>query len=73
MLDATERRVLSACAFTAGCLLLLPRQWVSAGVAFALALGIFVWHVARSRKESERAEPRGAGRSEAGGSERAGG
>jgi membrane protein implicated in regulation of membrane protease activity len=57
MLDPTERKVLAASAFVAGCLLLLPRQWASAGIAFALFIGLLAWHLARSKKETGAAPP----------------
>lgn len=50
-LDASERRTLAACAMVAGCVLLLPRQWPAAGMAFALAIALLLWDHARSRRE----------------------
>jgi hypothetical protein len=40
----TERRTLALCAFAGGCILLGPRQWVSAIVCFALAAGLYALH-----------------------------
>lgn len=57
MLDPTERKALAASAFVAGCLLLLPRQWVSAGLAFALSIALLAWHLTRSKKEGGAAPP----------------
>ncbi|WP_437590509.1 hypothetical protein [Sorangium sp. So ce1000] len=45
MPDAEERLALASCAFVAGCLLLAPREWISAGLAFALAAALFGWHL----------------------------
>lgn len=50
-LDASERRTLAACAMVAGCVLLLPRQWPAAAMAFALAIALLFWDRARSKRE----------------------
>jgi len=55
-LDATERKTLVGVFFLAGCLLLAPKQWVSAGALIALGVGMFVMHVRRSRRERLEAE-----------------
>ncbi|AUX39227.1 uncharacterized protein SOCE26_006110 [Sorangium cellulosum] len=49
MPDAEERLTLAICAFVAGCILLAPREWVSAGLAIALSLALLAWHVVRQR------------------------
>lgn len=54
MPDAKERLSLVTCAFVAGCILLAPRQWASAGIAFALSLVLLVWHLVRVRAETPR-------------------
>ncbi|WP_437279363.1 hypothetical protein WME90_02050 [Sorangium sp. So ce375] len=43
--DAEERLALASCAFVAGCILLAPREWISAGLALALAAALFGWHL----------------------------
>ncbi|WP_437335682.1 hypothetical protein [Sorangium sp. So ce394] len=60
MPDAEERLALAACAFLAGCLLLAPREWVSAGLALALAAALFAWHF-RLRAGARRGGPAAAG------------
>ncbi|WP_050429609.1 hypothetical protein [Chondromyces crocatus] len=55
-LDASERRALIGSALSASTLLLLPRQWVSAGMAAALTVALYVWHQVRTSKE-EAASP----------------
>ncbi|HTN90019.1 MAG TPA: hypothetical protein VL242_40375 [Sorangium sp.] len=63
MPDAEERLALATCAFVAGCILLAPREWVSAGIAIAIAAALFAWHLrlrARtSRERTARAGERG--------------
>ncbi|AGP33503.1 hypothetical protein [Sorangium cellulosum] len=59
MPDAEERLALAACAFLAGCLLLAPREWVSAGLALALAAALFAWH-SRLRAGARRGGPAAA-------------
>ncbi|WP_437600351.1 hypothetical protein [Sorangium sp. So ce590] len=56
MPDAEERLALAACAFLAGCMLLAPREWVSAGLALALAAALFAWHL-RLRARAQRGAP----------------
>ncbi len=53
MPDAEERLALAACASLAGCMLLAPREWVSAGLALALAAALFAWHL-RLRARAQR-------------------
>ncbi|WP_437906751.1 hypothetical protein WME95_01900 [Sorangium sp. So ce327] len=45
--DAEERLALASCAFVAGCILLAPREWISAGLSLALAAALFGWHLRR--------------------------
>ncbi|MGK3997401.1 hypothetical protein [Sorangium sp. So ce1024] len=45
MPDAEERLTLATCALVAGCILLAPREWISAGIALTLAAALFVWHL----------------------------
>lgn len=45
--DAEERLALASCAFAAGCILLAPREWISSGLALALAAVLFGWHLRR--------------------------
>ncbi|WP_437317751.1 hypothetical protein [Sorangium sp. So ce385] len=59
MPDAEERLALAACAFLAGCILLAPREWVSAGLALALAAVLFAWHF-RLRAGARRGGPAAA-------------
>ncbi|WP_437938513.1 hypothetical protein [Sorangium sp. So ce341] len=59
MPDAEERLALAACAFLAGCILLAPREWVSAGLALALAAALFAWHF-RLRAGARRGGPAAA-------------
>ncbi|AUX19952.1 uncharacterized protein SOCEGT47_004090 [Sorangium cellulosum] len=54
MPDAEERLSLATCAFVASCILLAPREWVSAGLGFALSLSLFAWHLVRARGETSR-------------------
>ncbi|WP_437756555.1 hypothetical protein [Sorangium sp. So ce1389] len=61
MPDAEERLALATCAFVAGCILLAPREWVSAGIALAIAAALFAWHL-RLRARTSPARP--AGRAE---------
>ncbi|XYH98885.1 hypothetical protein ACMHYB_03735 [Sorangium sp. So ce1128] len=61
MPDAEERLALATCAFVAGCILLAPREWVSAGIALAIAAALFAWHL-RLRARKPPAGP--AGRAE---------
>ncbi|WP_437577878.1 hypothetical protein [Sorangium sp. So ce887] len=56
MPDAEERLALAACASLAGCMLLAPREWVSAGLALALAAALFAWHL-RLRARAQRGVP----------------
>ncbi|WP_437677386.1 hypothetical protein [Sorangium sp. So ce131] len=57
MPDAEERLTLAICAFVAGCILLAPREWVSAGLAIALSLALLAWHVVRLRAEAAPGRP----------------
>jgi len=41
------------CAFAAGCILLMPQELIGAGIAFALAGVLAVWHLVRLRKERD--------------------
>ncbi|WP_438026839.1 hypothetical protein [Sorangium sp. So ce233] len=52
MPDAEERLTLATCAFVAGCILLAPREWVSAGLALTIAAALFVWHLRLRRGAS---------------------
>lgn len=52
MPDAKERMALVLCAFVAACILLAPRQWVSAGIAFAISVVLLAWHLLRLRAEA---------------------
>ncbi|XXT20523.1 hypothetical protein WME94_02995 [Sorangium sp. So ce429] len=61
MPDAEERLTLATCAFVAGCILLAPREWVSAGIAVTSAAALFAWHL-RLRARTPPAGP--AGRAE---------
>ncbi|WP_437781295.1 hypothetical protein [Sorangium sp. So ce1097] len=45
MPDAEERLTLATCALVAGCILLAPREWISAGLALTLAAALFAWHL----------------------------
>ncbi|WP_438017912.1 hypothetical protein WMF18_01970 [Sorangium sp. So ce315] len=45
MPDAEERLTLATCALVAGCILLAPREWISAGIALTLAAALFAWHL----------------------------
>ncbi|WP_438041463.1 hypothetical protein [Sorangium sp. So ce128] len=45
--NAEERLALASCAFVAGCILLAPREWISAGLSLALAAALFGWHLRR--------------------------
>ncbi len=47
----SERVALIFCAFAAMCVLLLPGELVGAGICAALAIGLFFWHRARSKRE----------------------
>ena len=50
MVDTTELRTLVYCTFLGGCLLLAPRQWVSAGVLFVVSAVLFAWYRLRARR-----------------------
>ncbi|WP_437734668.1 hypothetical protein [Sorangium sp. So ce1335] len=66
MPDAQERLTLATCAFVAGCILLAPREWVSAGLALTLAAALFAWHLrlrSKASPKSSAAGPAGAPRS----------
>lgn len=60
MPDAEERLALAACAFLAGCMLLAPREWVSAGLALALAAALLAWHLRLRARAQRRAPAAGA-------------
>lgn len=49
-----ERRALAACAFAAGCILLMPGELAGAAIAFVLAAALGVWHWRRSKRERAR-------------------
>jgi hypothetical protein len=51
-LDPTERRTLVGCALVSGALLLAPRELVGAGICWVVTLGLGIWHVLQTRKES---------------------
>ena len=51
MLDATERKVLAACAFVAALLCAFPRDFVSAGIATSMAVILYGYHLYASRTE----------------------
>ncbi|WP_437508508.1 hypothetical protein [Sorangium sp. So ce1099] len=61
MPDAEERLTLATCAFVAGCILLAPREWVSAGISLAIAVALFAWHLRLRARTSPAAT---AGRAE---------
>ncbi len=48
-----ERRALIACAFASGCTLLMPQEFIGAGISFTLALALYLWHRRRSKKEAQ--------------------
>ncbi|WP_437928189.1 hypothetical protein WMF37_02780 [Sorangium sp. So ce291] len=60
MPDAEERLTLATCAFVAGCLLLAPREWVSAGIALAIAAALFAWHLRLRARTSPAGRAEGA-------------
>lgn len=53
-MDATERKTLMGAMFAAGCLLLAPRQWVSAALLLAPSIAWFVVSQLRSRRDRRR-------------------
>lgn len=55
-LRPSERRALIGCAFAAMCILLLPGELAGAGISAALAIGLFVWHHVRTKREKAAAE-----------------
>ncbi len=55
-LRPSERRALIGCAFAAMCILLLPGELAGAGICAALAIGLFVWHHIRTKREKATAE-----------------
>lgn len=49
-MDATERKTLMGAMFVAGCLLLAPRQWVSAAILLVPCVVWFVVTLVRHRR-----------------------
>lgn len=60
MPDAEERLTLATCALVAGCILLAPREWISAGIALTLAAALFTWHLRLRGKASPKSPAAGS-------------
>ncbi len=54
-LDATERRALTLCAFTAACICFAPAQIVSGLVLLAVSAALYVWDQQMLKREDSAA------------------
>ena len=61
-LDATERKALVLCAFTASCICFAPAQIVSGIVMLLVSVGLYFWDSSlRKREEAEARKTEGDG------------